>query len=104
MALLFGSDRTLAHNNTTSAPSLSSSTQPPPLQSPATSGNLAKPQQASVRQQYNDDPKATIYKQAEPPRRQRDQVNDADEYLIGVGIADITGPAADVNLVSSLPG
>lgn len=34
---------------------------------------------------------------AEPPRRQ--QVKD-DEYLIGVGIADITGPSADINLVS----
>lgn len=35
----------------------------------------------------------------DPPRRQ--QAAD-DEYLIGVGIADITGPSADINLVSLL--
>lgn len=34
---------------------------------------------------------------AESPKRQ--QAGD-DEYLIGVGIADITGPSADINLVS----
>lgn len=32
-----------------------------------------------------------------PPRRQQPA---SDEYLVGVGIADITGPAADINLVS----
>lgn len=32
----------------------------------------------------------------EPPKRQSTD----DEYLIGVGLADITGPAADINLVS----
>lgn len=35
--------------------------------------------------------------QHEAPRRQQ-AAN--DEYLIGVGIADITGPSADINLVS----
>lgn len=33
-----------------------------------------------------------------PPRQQAGE----DEYLIGVGIGDITGPAADINLVSLL--
>lgn len=35
----------------------------------------------------------------EAPRRQASAPAD-DEYLVGVGIADITGPSADINLVS----
>lgn len=42
----------------------------------------------------------TVNKQpAETPKRQQ---AGEDEYLIGVGIGDITGPAADINLVSLL--
>lgn len=35
----------------------------------------------------------------QPPRRQQNPDQDS-EYLIGLGIADITGPSADINLVS----
>lgn len=38
---------------------------------------------------------------ADPDRQQQQQQQqENDEYLVGVGIADITGPAADINLVS----
>lgn len=39
---------------------------------------------------------------AEAPRRQSGGAPLDDEYLVGVGIADITGPSADINLVSLL--
>lgn len=54
--------------------------------------NLVNSNSQQPKQQTNQTEPA-----AEPPRRQ--QAAD-DEYLIGVGIADITGPAADINLVS----
>lgn len=46
-------------------------------------------------------PNTNSNKQAKIDKRQQQQP-ERDEYLIGLGLADITGPAADVNLVSLL--
>lgn len=61
------------------------------------SQKLKQQQQTRSRRQQNS---TTPASSNQPPRRQ--QLGGEDEYLIGVGLGDITGPAADINLVSLL--
>lgn len=67
-----------------------------PILSNSNAGNVSAPV-GSASSQAQEAAQA----QAEAPRRQASGPVD-DEYLVGVGIADITGPSADINLVSLL--
>lgn len=77
------------------------------------SGQTNEQQQVAQANQNHDDatkPASGQHHQANKPQEpslrplatpSRQQTSE-DEYLVGVGIADITGPAADINLVSLL--
>lgn len=71
-------------------------------QLPSGAQNSSQPQDQQHNEQQpakkpNEQYKPQQNQQQQPPRRQQPA---DDEYLVGVGIADITGPAADINLVS----
>lgn len=93
LALLVEPNRVLGRAGTTVAP-------PPASPAPASVAQATGSNQIQAQQQHPNDQRASINKQTEPPRRQQEIAD--DEYLIGVGIADITGPAADINLVSAI--
>lgn len=94
-AITNGANSTATHlnNSTTLENTTNNSTTNLGIQSTRPNSNQEQ------QQQQQDSNNQAANQQHEPPRRQQPP---EDEYLVGVGIADITGPAADINLVSLL--